>query len=194
MTQEDLNQFLAVLMYGLAHNSVHYHECCYGTKQTKEQTYQVARIPVFKVDGFDTLQQLFATNMEEYPMLNYYFHCDQLMESRKQYENGLNQFARNYHLEFKPDRKYSNLYFKITSNIKHKIQSDLLNEMIQKQDSMQYPIDEMMVGIEREMIRFAHDFYLTNFFSRLKDRDIEQRNVYQKGKAYQRRLQPKIGS
>ena len=55
MTQEDLNQFLAVLMYGLAHNSAHYHECCYGTKQTKEQTYQVARIPVFKVDGFDTL-------------------------------------------------------------------------------------------------------------------------------------------
>ena len=194
MTQEDLNQFLAVLMYGLAHNSAHYHERCYGTNQTKEQTYQVARIPVFKVDGFDTLQQLFATNMGEYPMLNYYFHCDQLMESRKQYENGLNQFARNYHLEFKPDRKYSNLYFKITSNIKHKIQSDLLNEMIQKQDSMQYPIDEMMVGIEREMIRFAHDFYLTNFFSRLKDRDIEQRNVYQKGKAYQKRLQPKIGS
>ena len=194
MTQEDLNQFLAVLMYGLAHNSAYYHECCYGKRSTGGQTYQVARIPVFKVDGFDTLQHLFATSMEGYPMLNYYFHCDRMMESRKQYENGLNQFARNYQLKFEPDRKYSNLYFKITSNVKHKIQSDLLNEMIQKQDSMQYPIDEMMVGIEREMIRFANDFYLANFFSRLKDRDTEQRNVYQKGKAYQKRLQPKIGS
>lgn len=194
MTQEDLNQFLAVLMYGLANNSVYYPEnSCYDKKELIG-SYQIARIPVFQVDGFDTLQKLFAKDMREYPILNYYFHCDRLIQSRKQYENGLNQFARNYNLKFQTDRKYNYLYFKITGNIKHQIQSDLLNEMIQKQDSMQYPIDEMMVGIEREMIRFAHDFYLTNFFSRLKDRDIEQRNVYQKGKAYQKRLQPKIGS
>ena len=182
MTQEDLNQFLAVLMYGLANNSVYYPEnSCYDKKELLG-IYQIARIPVFQVDGFDTLQKLFAKDMREYPILNYYFHCDRLIQSRKQYENGLNQFARNYNLKFQTDRKYNYLYFKITGNIKHQIQSKLLNAMIQNREQISYPIEELMLGIEQEISCFAKHFSLDNFLTRLNEQTKKQNILFQKRK------------
>lgn len=182
MTQNELNQFIAVFMYGMADGKCEFHHKLPNKDGDIEQ-YQMVRIAVMEKDCYDSLEEIFCNSKEKYPHLVSYFHCDRMQELKPEFEEGLKTFIDEYHPDVTMDHKKNELLVKITTSTKNKIKISLLNDIMEKKEQLQYmneSIEKMIALLVQEMKMLANHVSFETFFARLHhDEDKPQKKECQ---------------
>lgn len=175
MTQEETNYFVALFVKGFTEEGYVFE----GKQEGK--SYQNAKIPLGKVDYYDTFVDIFEQKGEKYPEISHYFHCEKLKEThRGQFEESFNHLIEQYHLEMTLDMMDNKLNLRVTEHAKEEIRKDLVGDMIEKKvhhgELMNESIIDHVVALESEMKHFVKEFSVMNFLSRVfgrKDRSLE---------------------